>query len=101
MCSICTESYNKSTHSRVTCQACNETCCSSCVERYLSSSTENAHCMSCRGAWNREMLETCGLSKKYVRVTYKKHREDVLFERERGLMPATQPLVEKAIMVNL
>jgi len=100
MCSICTEKFNKSTHSQVGCQVCNVTCCSSCVERYLISSTENAHCMSCRGAWNREMLETCGLSKKFVRVTYKKHREDVLFERERGLMPATQPLVEKTIMMK-
>jgi hypothetical protein len=46
------------------------------------------------------MLETCGLSKKFVRSTFKKRREDVLFERERSLMPATQPLVEKALKIR-
>lgn len=62
--------------------------------------TENAHCMSCRASWNRDMLETCGLSKKFVRETFKKRREDVLFERERSLMPATQPLVERAMKIR-
>jgi hypothetical protein len=56
--------------------------------------------MSCRAAWNRETLETCGLSKKFVTKDYKKRREDVLFERERGMMPATQPFVEKEIIIR-
>jgi hypothetical protein len=62
--------------------------------------TENAHCMMCRAAWNRETLETCGLSKKFVTKDYKKRREDVLFERERGMMPGTQPHVEKQIIIR-
>lgn len=99
-CSICTENFNKSNHSKVTCPACVIVVCSECVERYLCMITENPHCMSCRAAWNRDMLETCGLSKKFVRITFKKRREDVLFERERGMMPATQPFVEKAMTIK-
>jgi hypothetical protein len=60
--------------------------------------TENAHCMHCRVGWNKEVLESCGVSKKFVTKTYKKRREDVLFERERSLMPETQPYVERAIL---
>ena len=99
-CSICTERYNRSSRLQVICQVCTVITCSSCVERYLCDTTENAHCMHCRGGWNRDMLETCGLSKKFVRTTYKKHRENVLFERERALMPATQPMVEKLIHIR-
>jgi len=56
--------------------------------------------MSCRAAWNRDMLETCGLSKKFTRTTYKNRREDVLFERELGMMPATQPFAEKIMIIR-
>jgi hypothetical protein len=60
---------------------------------------ENAHCMSCKLGWTREMLHGCGLSSKFVKRVYKKRREDVLFERERGMMPSTQPYVEKRIAI--
>jgi hypothetical protein len=34
--------------------------------------------------------------KQFMTKTYKEFRENILFEREKALMPATQPLVEKA-----
>jgi len=99
-CDICTEKYNKSNHSKVTCPTCQKSACSECTERYLLMTTENAHCMMCRAAWNREALECSGLSKKFVKTTYKIRREDVLFERERGMMPGTQPMVEKLVVIR-
>lgn len=99
-CNICTERFNKSNHSKVSCSVCLDITCSECTERYLLMTTENAHCMSCRAAWNREALESSGLSKKFITKDYKKRREDVLFERERGMMPGTQPLVEKQIVIR-
>lgn len=99
-CPICVEPFNRSTRSRVTCGACKTEACSGCTETYLCSTLDDAHCMSCRAGWTREMLETCGLSKKFVRDTFKKRREEVLFERERAQMPATQPLVEREILIR-
>lgn len=99
-CTICTEKYNKSNHSIITCQVCQVQICSTCTERFLLMTSENAHCMTCRAAWTRESLDTCGLSKKFVTKDYKQRREDVLFERERGMMPATQPFVEKECMIR-
>lgn len=98
-CSICTENYNKSTRCQVKCPTCQAMVCSSCTETYLLSSSQDPHCMSCRVGWTTEVLDSCGLSKKFVRQTYKTHRENTLFERERALMPATQPYVERRILI--
>jgi len=99
-CSICVERFNRSNHAPITCAGCPVVVCASCTETYLLMTSENAHCMSCRIGWTREMLDACGLTNKFVRQTYKKRREDVLFERERGMMPATQPYVERRIAIK-
>ena len=96
-CSICVEPFNKSSRLPVKCLTCQAVACSSCTETYLCSSIQDPHCMSCRVGWTPEMLDSCGLSKKFVRQTYKTHRENVLFERERALMPETQPYVERRL----
>jgi len=49
--------------------------------------------MSCRKAWSREIL-VGNFTQKFVSRVYKARREDLLLERERSLMPATQPYVE-------
>lgn len=49
--------------------------------------------MSCRKPWTREVLFG-NFSAKFVSKTLKERREELLFERERSLMPATQPWVE-------
>jgi hypothetical protein len=49
--------------------------------------------MSCRKVWNREILVN-EFTNVFVNKAYKEHREKVLFERERSLMPETQPYVE-------
>jgi hypothetical protein len=52
--------------------------------------------MNCSKLWNREVVETiCGLS--FLNGVYKKHREDLLFEKEKALFPMTQPLVIQAL----
>lgn len=99
-CSICVERFNKSTHAPVKCPTCQAVACSSCTETYLLSGSQDPHCMSCRVGWTREVLDSCGLTKKFVTQTYKTHRENVLFERERALMPATQPHVERALKIR-
>ena len=92
-CDVCCEPFNKSSHARVTCPFCPFGACVTCHERYLCDTTEDAHCMSCRKGWTREALVD-NFTQKFVSKTYKQRREDLLFERERSLMPATQPYVE-------
>lgn len=49
--------------------------------------------MSCRKGWTREILHR-EFTDAFVNKTYKQHRENVLYDRERSLMPETQPYVE-------
>jgi hypothetical protein len=50
--------------------------------------------MNCKTGWNREKLLE-NFTKKFVGKTFKERRENILFERERALMPATQPAAER------
>jgi hypothetical protein len=49
--------------------------------------------MNCKKGWSRETLHD-NFSNKFLNNTLKARREALLFERERSLMPETQPYVE-------
>jgi hypothetical protein len=49
--------------------------------------------MNCRHVWNREFLDT-HLTRSWREGELKRHRASLLFDRERSMMPATQPAVE-------
>lgn len=93
-CNICCDSV--SDKNIITCNFCNEGCCKSCTKRYLLDTVQDPHCMSCRRVWNRDFLMQ-NLPKTWVDKDLKKHRENVLFDRERSMMPATQPAVERTL----
>jgi len=92
-CQVCDEVFNKSSRSLVNCIFCDYKSCSGCNERYLLETTQDAHCMSCRKGWSREVL-TNNFTYKFVSKTYKERRENLLFDREKSMMPATQVYVE-------
>ena len=92
-CTVCCEAYNLSTRKKVTCPFCPFEVCSGCSERYLTETSEDAHCMNCRRGWSRENLVE-NFSQKFVSKIYKSRREELLLEREKSLMPATQIYVE-------
>ena len=93
-CSVCCDTYNLSSRKKINCPYCPYDVCASCSERYLSSSIEHPHCMNCKKEWSRDILLS-NFTKKFVTKDYKLHRENVLFEKERSLLPETQPHVER------
>jgi hypothetical protein len=92
-CDVCTEMFTECQRRKVTCPYCEFSGCRQCHQRYLLTTTEYAHCMSCRKGWDREVL-TDQFTQAFVNGPYKLHRENVLYDRERSLMPETQPYVE-------
>lgn len=92
-CPICCEAVNKSTRKDVSC-FCGFSACRQCVEKYLLDISTDPHCMSCRKEWNREVLDI-NFTKKFVKQDLKKRREQVLLDRERSMMPATQVYIER------
>lgn len=100
-CSICCENFNKSNRKEVICGFCpkehNFLACVDCVKRYLLETTQNAHCMNCKHEWNFIFMSQ-KLPKVFLNTEYKKRRQDLIEERERSMMPATQPHVEIALL---
>ncbi len=96
ICDLCCEKFNKIKHKKVECPYCDLKSCRSCSQKYILSSHQDPHCMGCKTAWNREFVDS--FCTKYFRNTeLRRHRENVLFEREKALMPETQPEVERII----
>jgi hypothetical protein len=50
--------------------------------------------MRCRKLWPLEFIYST-LSKKFCAKEYKQHRENILYEKERSLLPATQLILER------
>ena len=99
ICDVCCEHHNKINHKKVECPFCDLSSCRSCSQRYILSSFEDPHCMGCKTLWNREFVDL--FCTKYFRNTeLKRHREVVLFEREKARMPETQPEVERILQMK-
>ena len=92
-CPICVEPYNKTTRLTVSCNYCEYSACRTCCESYILQQVD-AKCMSCSKIWTREDI-TRKFTKKWISTKYKQHRERCLFELEKAMLPATQPIVEQ------
>ena len=95
-CSICCDAYTIQLRKPVTCAYCEYTACSVCIKKYLTSGLLDAHCMGCRRAWNDEFLDM-NFTKAFRMGPYKKHREDILLDREIAILPTRQPRVEAKV----
>jgi hypothetical protein len=81
---------------QIKCPYCEHACCLQCAKRYLLDTKQDAHCMSCSKSWTRKNLVDL-FPVSFIYKTYKNYREQVLYERELGLMPSTQSYVEVQI----
>lgn len=95
-CSVCVEDYTKLFRKKTQCPYCDYEACSACVQQYLVSTPETPHCMNCKKAWSRLFLVKT-FTDKFVNTTYKRHRENVLLEFEKALMPSTQDDVRRVL----
>jgi len=98
-CDICAEKINQSNHRQIRCFRCGDAdgtpnVCSSCTERYLTDTTLDPHCMHCRVAWDRPFLASV-MTKSFLNGKWKKHRETLLFQRERSRFPTTIPILDR------
>jgi hypothetical protein len=95
VCCVCVESFTKQAHRKpAKCPYCDVKACTTCTQTYLLNTTEDPHCMGCRRGWTREVLDQILLTT-WVNGAYKKHREDILMDRERSRLPAAQIIVER------
>jgi len=98
-CPICCDKFNKTRNKKVTCPFCNFESCKTCTQTYLLSNIENVHCMKCKHEFDRIFVDSF-CTKRFRNTEYKKHREIVLFEREKVRMSETQPQVERILRMR-
>ena len=91
-CNICCEKYTAVQRKRVECGHCGEASCSVCLQRYLLTLQGDPHCMACKHSLDGEFL-AMHLPRTWLLGSYKRHREQVLLEREMALLPATQEVL--------
>lgn len=92
-CPVCYSDYTKTLRTPIACAACDYQACTQCVRAYLTTTPADPHCMNCHHAWNREFLDR-HLTRSWREGEFKRHRERVLMDRERSLLPATQEAVQ-------
>jgi len=93
-CGVCIEPYNRVANTEVACCFCHKSACRRCIQTFLKTTTNDPHCMHCNKAWDREFIDD-NLTATYRMNDYKKHRENILLDRETALMPATQYRAEQ------
>jgi len=88
-CDICCS--NRTTF--IKCPYCPFESCSDCSQKYLLDNIVSK-CMSCSKQWSYEFIQN-NFSVTFVNTKYKKHREDILLNKEKSLLPNTQIIFEK------
>ena len=92
-CIICANTYNKSNRLKLNCLYCNYEACRECNETYLLGETvPKCMNMECGKEWTRKYLAQ-NFTKTFLHTSYKKHVQQILFDKERSLMPDTQTFV--------
>jgi hypothetical protein len=100
-CGICCEKFNKSTHSKITCEftGCSYEACKICIRTYLLGTTNDPHCMNCKNQWTNKFLVE-SLNRSYIDNDYKKHRKNLLVEREISRTSELMVLVERTKLIE-
>ena len=84
---------------KVSCPFCAYDVCKTCAQTYIISTSKDPHCMNCKHEHNREFVDSF-CTKKFRNTTLRKHRENILFEREQARLPETQPFVERELKIR-
>ena len=93
-CAICLDPYNKSTRTPVACQSCGYQACRQCYSTFiLDGSNTHPNCMHCHKEFQREFLVD-NFTLKFVSKDWKDHRERIILQKERALLPTRQPIAE-------
>ena len=93
-CNICQSNCTKS--QLASCLFCEYHVCKSCARKWLLSLNEDPTCMNCHRPFNHDaMIQLFGAS--FVKTEWKRHRENVLLDRETAMLAETQPYMEQEV----
>jgi hypothetical protein len=85
-CNICLE---ESDSKSITCPKCSEVIHAQCMREHLLNTVLEPHCPSCSQVWTHDFV-ALHQTKQWRLGIYKDHRQAVLLDREKSLLPDTQ-----------
>lgn len=77
----------------IKCHYCNEKACRTCYETYILNESQDK-CMFCSKIWNIEFIQS-NFKSSFINNKYKLHKQTIIFEREKALLPQTQIEIEE------
>jgi len=95
-CSICFDNFNASTRKPISCpfEPCAKTACRSCYQTFLCGDDVSvAKCMFCNTSFTHSQVQHLGLTKTFLKGSFAKHQQDILFAQEQAMLPAAQAAV--------
>lgn len=93
-CSICIEPFNKSTKKPIKCPDCQFEICLTCTKTFFKNSEKSSPCCAgCNKIFTDDFMRE-KFPKIYINNELKRILENVLFEEEKQLLPATQELAK-------
>jgi len=93
-CAVCMSGFTKAVRKPIQCPYCQTQVCVECLKTYLLQSFQDPHCLDCKKGWSRDFLES-NIPATWMTNEYKKHRENILFDREKSQLPEAQIVVER------
>lgn len=91
-CHVCCSEYTRHKRKEIKCLHCDYSACQECYRTFLLSTQQDPHCMQCMHVWDQLFLRS-HFAITWLHNAYKSHRERVLLEREKQLLPESQNLV--------
>lgn len=93
-CNICIESFNKSTRKQIKCPDCEFDICLTCTKTFFKNSEKSSPCCAgCNKIFTDDFMRD-KFPKTYINNELKRILENVIFEEEKQLLPATQELAK-------
>lgn len=97
LCNICCD--EKSSLLMIVCPYCQFLSCKDCNEHYILDNTSLPKCISCKKQFSSDFFYE-NFKSSFITKKYKEHRENVLFDHEKSLLPATMQLVSREIEIE-
>jgi hypothetical protein len=93
-CHVCADKYTNVLRKEIKCNYCSFSACVKCMKQQFLTIIQDPNCMNCHVEFNREFLDM-NFPKSFIKDELRKHRENILCEREKSLLPGTLKYVER------
>jgi len=100
-CAICCQAFTGVKRKSVSCAYCAYPACLECIQKFLldTSTGYDPKCMNCDKPWTQEFVDDI-LPKSFRNGPLKKRRQDVLWEREKSMLPGSTALVDRELTLR-